>query len=292
MPLPRITVVTPSFNQGAFLETTIRSVLDQGYPNLEYIVCDGGSTDQSVEIIRRYESRLAWWVSEKDRGQSDAINKGFARATGELYCYINSDDTLAPGSLAAAADAFGRGHEWITGWVMFLEPNGAEWPQLPQAMQTNIDWMLSNPICQQATYWSARLARELGPFRTDMHYAFDYDFWVRIWYIARVKPLMLRRCMGGYRLHENSKTVSQWDAFEPDFQKVRDEYRKYLSPAEQRDMDQIYHTRELRETRHQAWAALMKRDADTARKHAKKVLSLARFSPQSWKLWLCAMRGY
>ncbi|HXE53871.1 MAG TPA: glycosyltransferase family 2 protein, partial [Tepidisphaeraceae bacterium] len=163
MEFPRITVVTPSFNQAQFLEATMLSVLDQGYPNLEYMVCDGGSTDGSAELIRRHESRLAWWVSEKDTGQSNAINKGFARATGDLFCYINSDDTLAPGSLTAAAEAFKAGHEWITGWVMYMEPDGGQWPQLPHSMQANVDWFLENPVCQQATYWSARLYKELGP---------------------------------------------------------------------------------------------------------------------------------
>ncbi len=90
--LPRITIVTPSYNQGQFLEATIRSVLLQGYPNLEYIIIDGGSSDNSVEIIRKYEPWLAYWVSEKDRGQAHAINKGFAHATGSIYAYLNSDD--------------------------------------------------------------------------------------------------------------------------------------------------------------------------------------------------------
>ena len=112
---PRITLVTPSFNQGQYLEQTLRSVLDQGYPNLEYIVVDGGSTDDSVEITKRYADRLAWWVSEKDAGQSDALDKGFARATGEVFGYINSDDVLYPGALDAVAKAYAQGARWIVG---------------------------------------------------------------------------------------------------------------------------------------------------------------------------------
>ena len=159
MQLPRITLVTPSFNQAPFLDMTIRSVLDQNYPNLEYFVMDGGSTDHSVDVIKKYEKQIAWWVSEKDKGQSNAINKGFARATGDLYAYINSDDTLAPGALHAAAQAYQQGHKWITGWVMYLEPGGDEWPQLPRPMYNGVDWFLYNPICQQGTYWAASTFR-------------------------------------------------------------------------------------------------------------------------------------
>src|SRR5665213_2002399 len=141
--LPRITVVTPSFNQGRFLEQTIRSVLDQGYPNLEYMICDGGSTDESVDVIKKYETRLAFWSTGKDKGQTDAINKGMRRATGDLLTYINSDDILYPGSMMAAARAFRDGHEWITGWAMFLEPDGGEWPQLPELFGSRALWFLA-----------------------------------------------------------------------------------------------------------------------------------------------------
>src|SRR5439155_11304713 len=107
-PWPRVTVVTPSYNQGQFVEETIRSVLLQGYPNLEYVVVDGGSTDESVEIIRKYEPWLAYWVSERDQGQTHAINKGLARATGEVFAYLNSDDLFVPGALTAIGEAYAR----------------------------------------------------------------------------------------------------------------------------------------------------------------------------------------
>jgi glycosyltransferase involved in cell wall biosynthesis len=291
MEAPRITVVTPSYNQGPYLETTLRSVLDQGYPNLEYIVVDGGSTDDSVDIIRRYEGRLAWWVSEKDRGQSHAINKGFARATGNLYCYINSDDTLADGSLAAAAEAFQHGHEFISGWVVLLEDEG-EWPQPPLGRANNIDWFLFNPLCQQATYWSARFTRELGGFWEDMHYTFDYEFWARIWFVAKVKPHMLHRCMGGYRMHGTSKTVSQATAFDPDFKRVRDHYRKYLSDYERNAVDEHFRELELREHRRLGWAALKDKDVIEARRHAREAMRREKISMHTLRLMYCALRGH
>ena len=103
---PKITVVTPSYNQGQFIEATIKSVIGQQYPNLEYIVCDGGSTDETVEILKKYADKITWWCSEKDKGQSDAINKGMHRATGDIVCWINSDDVLLPGTLLTVAKFF------------------------------------------------------------------------------------------------------------------------------------------------------------------------------------------
>ena len=106
MNYPRISIVTPSFNQGKYIEQTIQSVLSQNYPNLEYIIIDGGSTDGTVEIIKKYEQQLTYWISEPDKGQTDAINKGFAKCTGEIFNWINSDDYYSPNSLHIVAEVF------------------------------------------------------------------------------------------------------------------------------------------------------------------------------------------
>ncbi len=108
---PKISIITPSYNQGCFLKNTIMSILDQGYPNLEYIICDGGSTDNSVDIIKKYENKITFWCSEKDNGQTDAINKGMKKATGDIVGWINSDDVLLPGSLFQIANFFAKNRD-------------------------------------------------------------------------------------------------------------------------------------------------------------------------------------
>ena len=290
--LPRITVVTPSYNQGPYLEQTIQSVLGQGYPNLEYIICDGGSKDQSVDIIGRYAGQLAWWVSEKDKGQTEALNKGFGRATGDLFTYINSDDTLEPGSLIAAAQAFRQGHQWVGGWATFLEPDGGRWPQLPQPYERRIDWFHCNPICQQGTFWAARYTRDLGGFRENMHFAFDYEFWMRIVLLGGGKYHLLRQCMGGYRLHDQSKTVSQYEKFKVEFKALREEYWKYLSPQEQRAAKARKRRVESEEHRLSGWRAISEGNVSAAREHAREAFRRRGTSIESWRLMYCALRGY
>src|SRR5207237_8457454 len=125
---PKITITTPAFNPGRCIERTITSVLDQGYEQLEYFVVDGGSTDDSVEVIRRYEDHLAWWVSEPDAGQTDAINKGLQRATGDIVAYINSDDYYLPGAFDTAVEAFDRTRaRWVVGACRFTGDEDKVW---------------------------------------------------------------------------------------------------------------------------------------------------------------------
>src|SRR5215467_7735563 len=175
MPL-KLTIVTPSFNQGRFLEETILSVLNQGYKPLEYIVIDGGSNDESVSIIRRYEDKLAYWKSEKDRGQVHAINKGLEKATGDIVAFINSDDVYLPGALAAVADYFERqpAAEWICGDTILFGDGHRTWlavADVPKSAAHCLCWAYT--AAQPGMFWRRRLMD--GGFREDWPYDFDHE---------------------------------------------------------------------------------------------------------------------
>ena len=217
----KVSIVTPSFNQAEFLEETILSVLRQDYPNLEYWVIDGGSTDGSLEIIRKYEDRLAGWISEKDRGQTDAINKGFARATGDILAWLNSDDTYQPGAVAQAVRLLEDHPGWgmVYGDTQFINEKGNVIGKFP-ASQTDYDKLRQGyvHIPQQAAFFRANLWKDVGPLDPTFYFAMDYDLWVRL---AEQAPLVyVRQLWASFRLHGNAKTIAADDRCWPEMLRV------------------------------------------------------------------------
>lgn len=187
--LPRISIITPSYNQGNFIEETIQSVLSQNYPNLEYIIIDGGSTDNTVEIIKKYESKITYWVSERDRGQTHAINKGLARATGDIIAYLNSDDYYLPDTLFKVANYF-RQHpetDLLHGRCRYVneqnEKIGEQFGSITQ-FEEIVDlwgvWWRKQQFVQPEVFWSRRISDRIGAFNESLYYVMDYEYWCRI----------------------------------------------------------------------------------------------------------------
>lgn len=218
---PLVSIVTPSYNQGRFLEATIRSVLEQDYPCIEYLIVDGGSTDESPAVIRRYADRLAWWVSEKDRGQTDAINKGFARANGEILAWINSDDTYQPGAIREAVTYLLAHPEagMIYGDANYIDAAGQVIGKFPAA-QTSYARLRSGRvnIPQQSAFFRAELWRRVGPLDPTFFFAMDYDLWVRL---AAVSALHYSpRTWANFRLHSGAKTIQTDERCWPEMLRV------------------------------------------------------------------------
>lgn len=206
--LPLVSIITPSFNQADFLESTIQSVLNQDYPNIEYIIVDGGSTDSSAEIIKRHEDKLAWWVSEKDKGQTDAINKGFNRARGEILAWLNSDDTYNAGAISAAVKYLNENPDaaMVYSDCNYINEDGNIIGKFPAA-QTDYPKLRRGyvHIPQQTMFFRAKYWREIGPLDPSFYFAMDYDLWTRL---AARAPLQY---VGGetwanFRIHTRSKT--------------------------------------------------------------------------------------
>ncbi|MBT3321199.1 MAG: glycosyltransferase [Anaerolineae bacterium] len=220
--LPLVSIITPSFNQAPFIAATIDSVLAQDYSNLEYIVVDGGSTDGSIEIIKSYADKLACWVSEKDKGQTDAINKGFARANGQILAWLNSDDTYEPGAISAGVAFLMKNPDvgLVYGDCNFIDENGQKFGKF-NAAQTDFKKLQQGyvHIPQQASFWRADLWKEVAPLDDSFYFAMDYDLWVRLARITEVKYLPGRN-WANFRLHNDAKSIAADDRCWPEMMRV------------------------------------------------------------------------
>jgi glycosyltransferase involved in cell wall biosynthesis len=220
--MPLVSIVTPSFNQARYLESTIRSMLGQEYPRLEYIIVDGGSTDGSVEVIKKYEGQLAWWVSEKDRGQTDAINKGFLQAGGEIFAWLNSDDTYEPGAVGEAVRFLIEHPEvaMVYSDCNYIDEEGRVIGRFPAA-QTDYRRLRQGyvHIPQQTMFFRAHYWKELGPLDPSFYFAMDYDLWTRI---AARAPLRYipGQTWANFRLHGTGKTMAADDRCWPEMLRV------------------------------------------------------------------------
>ncbi|HXK52461.1 glycosyltransferase [Candidatus Nomurabacteria bacterium] len=229
---PKISIITPSYNQGRFIKETIESVLSQNYPNLEYIVVDGASTDSTLDILRGYGERILW-VSEKDNGQTEAINKGIAKSTGDIVAYLNSDDLLLPGSLFLVAQIFLDNPKimWLSGDGWIINANGKK-IQLEIKLFKNMLRLfpvmtvlaIANYIIQPSTFWRRTLHDDIGFFNEDLNYVMDFDFWMRA--IKKYPLKVVYKNLSSFRIHDSSKCGT---AFEKVFREQQEIVYKHTS---------------------------------------------------------------
>ena len=215
MNLPRISIVTPSYNQGKFLERTICSILDQGYANLEYIIIDGGSSDESVKIIKKYEKSLSFWCSEPDGGHYAAVNKGFKQATGDVFAWLNSDDIYCPWALKTVGSVFGQLPE--VNWLTTLTP--LTWDEQDYCSKvepipgfskkaflngTNLPWDGTWTIQQESTFWRRSLWDSVGGINLAFQLAGDFDLWAR--FFKKTELYGIDSPLGGFRIHRQQRS--------------------------------------------------------------------------------------
>src|SRR5512140_2808807 len=210
---PLVSIVTPSFNQAQFLEATLRSVLEQDYPNIEYLVVDGASTDGSVEIIRRYADRLTWWVSEKDSGQSEAVNKGLQRVKGQIVGWLNSDDVYLPGAISAAVAAFSAhpAAGLVYGDAIAIDAEGRQFNLMRARQYTLTDLMAFNIICQPAAFMRRSVLERVHYLNPAYHLLMDNLLWMNM---AQVAPIFyVPQTWAAARYHDQAKNRTRGAAY-------------------------------------------------------------------------------
>ena len=218
---PGISIITPSFNQAAFLERTILSVLEQGYPNLEYIIIDGGSTDGSIDIIKKYQERLAYWISEPDRGQAHAINKGLRMATGEWVAWQNSDDVFYPGVFESLAREAAKAPyvDLIIGNMNLIDKEDQVLRDIKYVRPTYRSLLAEGMVLtNQAAFWRRRVHGEIGYFDETLHCGFDYEWFLRL--LAGRSAVHVNATWGGLRRHEDTKTSNRQVVFDVEFREI------------------------------------------------------------------------
>ena len=227
-PWPRISIVTPSYNQGQFIEETIRSVLLQGYPDLEYIIMDGGSTDESVEIIRKYERWITFWVSEPDGGQADAIRTGFDMANGDIIAWLNSDDIYLHKTLQKVAESYQRylqGEWWIGNTFTIDSQNQVLNRWYARSLNSQGLLYTGMPAAQPSTFWKREAYVKLGGLDANMQFSFDYDLNLR--FAQRTSPIVIDSFLSAFRSHPASKTINIMDVRHEEDRLIRKRYGKY-----------------------------------------------------------------
>ena len=229
MTWPRISIVTATYNQGAYIEETIQSILSQDYPDLEYIIMDGGSTDETVEIIRRYESRLAYWVSEKDEGASDALCRGFKHATGSILAYLNSDDLYLPETLSRVASAFrGKGGaDLVYGHNYWIGPKGQPLGERRQAPFPLYGYLYGGAdLIQPATFWSRDIYDAVGGIDPSFAFQFDVDMFHRF-AIRDARFRCVPSFLASFRIHPDSKSSTLPETSKQEMDRIRETYLPY-----------------------------------------------------------------
>lgn len=223
---PLVSIITPSYDQGEFIEKTILSVLNQGYPNIEFIIMDGGSTDKTVDILKKYTQKITYWESKSDEGQTYAINKGFRIATGEYIGWLNSDDYLEPNVLGSIVKAFKTENDigTVSGKIYLVNGNGKKTGERFNKEEITVDSLLNGKVQvnQPGTFHRKMLLEKYGYLDESLNFAMDYELWIRLAQYSKFKQLDI--FVANHRFHKLSKTQSEFIKFIPEIKRIRKKY--------------------------------------------------------------------